>query len=436
MKKIFIIGLFWVIALSAVRAEDIRKVTVLHTNDLHGRVSYGGGCPGFAKIAAFFKKIKSERKHVLTLDAGDCISGTPVSSIFKGTPIFGIMSLMKYDAAAIGNHEFDHGWKHIAKFKKALNAPLLCANAFSPDKKLLGDAPHKIFERNGLKIGVIGVVSEYTPYLATKKGNGGVIFHKASEILKAQVKKLRSKCHIIIALTHVGIDYDRELATNLKGIDLIVGGHTHTHLETPEKINDTWIVQAHLFGKQVGIVEIDYDFESKKIKTLTGKTVSGKALPKGDQAIKKLVEKWEKKVSAKVDIPLFKARKSLDIDETREMFEKVMQEYTTSDFGFYNKKGIRGVIFKGPVSIRRIWEIEPFGNTIFKVKIKGVNIDGVLLERLSESKIKIDPKKTYTIATNSYMVEHYKHYIGKKLESQNDTGTLVRDAVIAHLQKR
>jgi 2',3'-cyclic-nucleotide 2'-phosphodiesterase (5'-nucleotidase family) len=115
-------------------AGQVDTLVVLHTNDFHGYISEDGDrAAGAARIAAFFKQVRSERRLVISLDAGDCVSGTPVSVLFKGKPIYEVLEQVGYDAIVLGNHEFDYGWKAILAYRDLVSFPLLSANALSPD---------------------------------------------------------------------------------------------------------------------------------------------------------------------------------------------------------------------------------------------------------------------------------------------------------------
>ena len=135
-------------------ASEIDTLVVLHTNDFHGYISPDGDrTAGLARIAAYFNHERARGANVLAIDGGDCVSGTPVSILFKGRPIFEAMSVAGYDAAVLGNHEFDYGWREILAYRDLANFPLLSVNARSADGKLIADAPSVMLERSGLRIG-------------------------------------------------------------------------------------------------------------------------------------------------------------------------------------------------------------------------------------------------------------------------------------------
>ena len=135
-----VLALLCLRAVPAVSAID--TLVVLHTNDFHGYISPDGDrAAGLARIATYFNRERARRSKVLTLDAGDCVSGTPVSTLFQGRPIFTVMTAVGYDAVALGNHEFDYGWREILAYRDIADFPLLSANARGPAGELIADAP-------------------------------------------------------------------------------------------------------------------------------------------------------------------------------------------------------------------------------------------------------------------------------------------------------
>ena len=235
MKRLLIIFFFFSLSIPVLRSEIV-PLTIMSTNDLHGYLlPHEENRGGAARIAAYYKKVQSEENNVLILDAGDMISGTAISSMFKGDPIFHVANHWGIDAGCIGNHEFDYGWQRIERYRNIANFPFLCANAYVMTEKgtheLIGDAEYIIIEKGSLKIGVIGIVSENTPQMTTKFATDGVHFTKEIETLDRLVPIVSAQCDMLIALTHIGCPNDRGIDRNVEGIDLIIGGHTHTRID-------------------------------------------------------------------------------------------------------------------------------------------------------------------------------------------------------------
>ena len=268
--------------LSAYAKDDLIKLTILHTNDVHSRIeafpmdgSRNEGLGGAARRATLIKKIRSEVEHSLLLDAGDIFQGTPYFNFFMGELEFKLMSAMKYDAATIGNHDFDAGIDGLAKQMPLANFPLLNANYDFSDTVLNGKIkPYKIFQKGDLKIGVFGVGIELEGLVATEMYKNTRYLDplkKANHY--AKVLKQEEKCDLVICLSHLGYKYrgdkisDVALAAQSKNIDVIIGGHTHTFMKSAETYRN--LDQKEVIVNQVGwagmmLGRLDFYFERNR----------------------------------------------------------------------------------------------------------------------------------------------------------------------------
>ena len=273
-------------SLAALANGDARQLTILHTNDVHSRIepfpmdgSRNQGLGGVARRSALIRKIRSEEKNVLLLDAGDIFQGTPYFNLYGGELEIKLMSDMGYDAATMGNHDFDNGVNGFYKQLPHANFPILTGNYDFSDTVLhQSTQPFKIFNKSGLKIGVFGLGVQLEGLVGAKNyGNTRYLdpVKKAAEI--AGTLKNEYKCDLIICLSHLGYKYsdntvsDQTLAVNNDYIDLIIGGHTHTFMPRPQDVknragNITTINQVGYAGINLG--RIDYYFESYKGKQL------------------------------------------------------------------------------------------------------------------------------------------------------------------------
>ncbi|MES2387598.1 MAG: metallophosphoesterase [Bacteroidota bacterium] len=277
----------------AMGAKETR-LTVLHTNDMHSRIdpfpAEGGkfaGLGGMARRAAMISKIRQEHGNVLLLDAGDVFQGTPYFNYYGGEPEFKLMSRMGYDAATLGNHDFDNGLEGLKRMLPHAKFPFINANYDFSGTILSGQfAPYKIFDKGGIKVGVYGLGIELKGLVADKNFGNTKYLDPVTKA-KETAALLRSKgCHLVICLSHLGLFYDtdrisdRRLAPQATGTDLIIGGHTHTLLEKPE--NYTTTDGSPIMVNQVGwagicLGRIDYVFSSGK----NLKQVSAAAMPVG-----------------------------------------------------------------------------------------------------------------------------------------------------------
>ena len=257
--------------------KKAQKITILHTNDTHSNIdpfpdnhSKFPGMGGVAKRHALIQQIRQEEEHVLLLDSGDIFQGTPYFNLFNGVLEMKLMTEMGYDAATMGNHDFDIGLAGFKNAKQYANFPFLCANYDFSETILNGETQrYTLFSKGGLKIGVFGIGVELMGLVPSDK------FAKTKyldPIITANdlAKELKNKgCDLIICLSHLGYDYadtskvsDRKLAKLSAHIDLILGGHSHTFLEKPtielnQKGQPVVINQVGYAGLYVGRIDID-----------------------------------------------------------------------------------------------------------------------------------------------------------------------------------
>jgi len=245
------------------------NITILHTNDIHGRLeNVIKGDNGIARIATLVEEIREqaalEGRFVLLLDAGDATHGTLLANYFEGEPVIDVMNAMGYDAMEIGNHDFNYGQAGLAERAAQADFPLLCANVVETATGMVPSylKPYVIKEVGGRRIAIFGLITPETPWVTHPKNVVGLTFLDPIETAKQLVPKLRPKADVIIALTHIGYPMDRDLAENVEGISVIVGGHSHTKIVTPENIGDTIIVQAWEYGKVLGRLDLTLSVQS------------------------------------------------------------------------------------------------------------------------------------------------------------------------------
>ena len=244
--------------------EDVKRITILHTNDMHSRIepfSSGSfkGIGGMAQRSSIINEIRKKEKNVLLFDAGDIFQGTPYFNFYGGELEFKLMSQMKYDAATLGNHDFDNGLDGLKKQLKHASFPFVCAN-YDFSRTILKNSfkPYKIFLKDGIKIGVFGIGVELNGlvpkelYKQTKYLDPLIEANKISDKLKNKIG-----CDLIVCLSHLGLMYNSNKVSDLliaqksKHIDLIIGGHTHSFLEKP-------ILETNLDGKKVIINQVGW----------------------------------------------------------------------------------------------------------------------------------------------------------------------------------
>lgn len=260
------------------------KITILHTNDVHSHIDpfpdndpKYPGLGGVVRRAALIKKIRSEEKNVLLLDIGDVFQGTPYFNMYGGELELKLMSMMQYDASTIGNHDFDNGLEGLVKQLPHANFPFITCNYDFADTPMAGKTiPHKIFMKDDIKIGVFGLGIELEGLVDKKMyGNTKYIDPLAKAAEAAHYLKNEEKCDLVICLSHLGYKYENKkvsdivLAKQSKNIDIILGAHTHTFLDTPVSVKNSdgkEILVAQVGWAGIRLGRVDYIFEKKSKK--------------------------------------------------------------------------------------------------------------------------------------------------------------------------
>ena len=254
------------LSLSSFSTIKEKKITILHTNDVHSHIDpfpenhpRNPSMGGVARRANIIEQIRKEEDNVLLLDAGDIFQGTPYFNYYGGELEFKLMSMMKYDLATLGNHDFDNGIDGFFAQLPHANFEFVSANYDFKNTELNGIVkPYKTFIKNGIKIGVFGLGIELEG-LVDKKLYKETKYYNPIEVATDITKTLKEteKCDLIICLSHLGFDYknekdkpsDLKLAAATQDIDLIIGGHTHTFLDKP-------VIKTNKVGKQVVINQV------------------------------------------------------------------------------------------------------------------------------------------------------------------------------------
>ncbi|MCO6463175.1 MAG: metallophosphatase [Saprospiraceae bacterium] len=240
---------------AAASDPDISRLTILHTNDVHSRIepfpmdgSRNQGLGGVAKRATLIKRVREEQKNVLLLDAGDFFQGTPYFNFFGGEVEIKMMSELGYDAATIGNHDFDGGIDGLQRQLKHANFPLIISNYDFSDTIMHDQTkPYKIFKKAGKRIGVFGLGIELNGLVPKALYKETVYLDPIDTAQKwATFLRHEKNCDYVICLSHLGYKYKNEpekisdvvLAKNTSEIDLIIGGHTHTFMRQPDRLQN------------------------------------------------------------------------------------------------------------------------------------------------------------------------------------------------------
>lgn len=368
-------------------AMDLR---IIHINDFHGwtepptKGRDGEKLGGAARLAHKVNTLRRE-KPSLFLAAGDMIQGSSWTNFFKGRSTIELLNLMQLDAMVVGNHEFDFGVPELQARIKEAKFPVLGANVMGfPDLK-----PFVIKDVQGLKVAIIGLVTPATAHLSAVRDFCEVIFLSPQETMKKFLPQLRKHADVIIVLSHLGFPEDLKLAAGIEGIDVIVGGHSHTRVEKPLIVGRTIIVQAWEHGKAVGI--LDLQVSDGRVALSGGNLEKNSASGPGDESVQELVKKYQTQVDEVLGQKIGETSVFLDGQNVRRYetnlgnwLADLIRQTAGADLAIINGGGIRRSLPVGPIRLRDIHEIIPFENYIIALEMSGRDIIRALEHGLSD----------------------------------------------------
>ncbi len=425
------------------------KITILHTNDIHGHtdpfVEHGVQRGGIAKIAEKIEEEKAKNPdNTLVLDAGDISTGGVVSDFFNRLPIVDSMNAVGYDAMTIGNHEFDMGRNRLKTLIDNAKFPVLAANLEDTSKNPLNIKPYVIKNVGGVKVGIIGLTTLESESMLPKKDKSVLHFFPVKVTAQKYIEDLKKKgVDLIAILSHLGVEEDVKLAKEVKGIDVIIGGHSHTELPKYKKVGSTIITQTGSFGKNLGELNLT-------VKRGNGKAKIEKAeyhlipitdkIP-NDPEVSSIVSQYTKRLDnflnrklgeAKADLTQRDYHKYVEESTLANFVTDAIRRHTRADIVLISPSSLRCNISKGPVTIRDIYNLFPWEDKITVLKMtgkqvkeamedlmggaaKGVAVSGLKIE-IDTSKPKghkllkaltldgkpIDDNKIYTVATRTW----------------------------------
>lgn len=410
---------------SAQKEKKVYHITLLHTNDHHGRFwKNSKGEYGMAARKTLIDRIRAEVESrggfVLLLDAGDINTGIPESKLLNAEPDILGMNLLGYDAMAVGNHEFDNPVSTLRVQQAWMKFPLLSANIYDKtSKKRLFD-PFTTINFKGLKIIILGLITEDTVKQGNPENIGNLTFVNAIDTCTKIVPQLKEKSDILIALTHLGYYPNAvhgsnapgsvSLARAVDGIDVIVDGHTHTMLEQPDVQNNTIIVQAGEYGKYLGRLDLEYSEGklTKKAYRLIPVNLK-KKIKKENKIIRVFIEeeipedpetleflsKYQEAGGKELNTVIGSSNGKFigDRDIIRN-FEtnlgnlvcRAAISKTFADLSVINSGGIRAGLPSGSITYKDVLKVSPFGNTICTVMLTGKELTAYLEDVISMEK--------------------------------------------------
>jgi 5'-nucleotidase / UDP-sugar diphosphatase len=394
-------------------------LTILHTNDIHGRhrpfqVTTGsatsqsgdpgqelhtfdraGEVGGFAALATAIRRIRQERgeDRVLLVDGGDTFSDDLLGNLTEGDANIRFMNRLGYQFMALGNHDFDYGVERTRQLQEIANFPLRGANVIdeATGEPFLGD-PTIVLHAGDLKVGMIALGYHNTHQTSSPKNVKGLQFKDGIEAVKRYLPELRQRSDVIVILSHQGTAMDRVLARTVKGIDVIIGGHSHDEINA-EKMNDTWIVQAvsdaAILGETQIVIENGIARVENHLHTLWTDTFPP------DPEVAALVEQVREPhrdrleaVICQVEEPIARNYKSESPFER--LTGEIMMDYTGAELAFLPGIGYGVTLLPGPLTREMLYTLLPHPAKVVTVDLTGEQILEVL-EQSAANQLPDDP---------------------------------------------
>lgn len=426
-------------AASAWEKDKTYAITILHTNDHHGHFwqndhgEYGLGAQK-TLVDGIRQEVAAQGGSLLLLSGGDINTGVPESDLQDAEPDFRGMNLVGYDAMAIGNHEFDNPLSVLRQQEKWATFPLLSANIYQKSTGQRLFKPYALFDKQGIKIAVIGLTTDDTAKMGNPEYFTDIEFRVPAPEAKRVVEQLRKdeKPDVIIAATHMGHYDNGEHGSNAPGdvemarslpagyLDMIVGGHSQDpvcmagdNLKqvdyvpgtpcSPDRQNGTWIVQAHEWGKYVG--RADFEFRNGELKLVHYQLIPVNLKKKVEKAdgtservyytqqiaedptMMKLLTPFQEKGKEQLSVKIGSVNGKLEGDRSKVRFvqtnlARVMlaaqRERADADFAVMSGGGVRDSIESGDITYKNVLKVQPFGNTLVHVDMKGSEIEQYL----------------------------------------------------------
>ena len=368
--------------------KHLKKLTLLHSNDLHGDFLVEKVddklVGGVSMLSGYVNKVRREEENVIYAIAGDMFQGSLIDSEFKGVSTIEIMNLLAPDVVTIGNHEVDYGLAHLLFLEKCANFPIINANLYMKHNGRRLFRSHRILEIDGMKVLFIGILTEEVlqkTKLEKLIGTLVDIREAAEEVGRICDAYQKEDIDFTVLLTHVGIEADQQLAAILDprwGVDLIIGGHSHTLLEKPIEVNGIPIVQAASGTDQIGRFDIMVDTDRNSIDSYTWQLIpiTPDRCPE-DEALKEIIEKYHNITETKYNriLTRFPERYTHPVRNRETQVGKIFADAFKDALGLdimLHASGSLRSHFLGPImTLKDLQEMEPFDEEVYRYVVSG-----------------------------------------------------------------
>lgn len=467
---------------AAVMQAQVTTLTILHTNDMHAAFApheayWVKATPrplvgGFAELKYIADSIRATKRATLMLDAGDVMTGNPITERTyagaRGGALFAMMDSIGYDAWCPGNHDFDVSQDNLRTLVRIARFPTVCANLVdSAGRYPVGNVPYVILERGGIRLGIIGLISQELYDLVNQTNLSGIRVLPPAETAQKFIDELKPATDIVIALTHEGVDEDSQLAAEVHGLAIIVGGHSHTRLRHPKVVNGVLIVQTGSNAENLGVLDI----------TVEGGRVTsydGNLLPLWQQGTRPrsrvavLADSMQREIDREYDAVIGTLGGNWTRSETQSaigtFLADAQREAAGADVGFMNNGGIRRDVAAGPLTKKTLFEVLPFRNVLATFQLTGKQLRDVMVYNVGKKpgiqiagmsgrwrKLEgggveftsitvggrpLDEGRSYACAASDFFVGEGKKYLGEEIHGAIFLQSTVFEAVEKIIRSR
>ena len=350
------------------------EIVILSVNDMHASIDQ------FPKFASMVDSLRAIYPDLLLFSAGDNRTGNPVNDQYDpfNYPMIELMNRLGFDLCTVGNHEWDANIGALHDDVERAKFPFLCANVTIPNDVDLDFEPFEIFESQGVKMAVIGLIEvRHDDIPGTHPDNVAKVSFKRPNIVLPQYKYLRDENDVVILLSHCGFEDDMELAQANPWLDAIIGGHSHTLIDHPSQTNGVLITQSGSHLKYATLVKLKV--KDHKVVNKEAVVLNVNGVRKEKPEIKQLVNEFNKAPQLNRALAVAKT-KFENPEEVGCMMTDAIREISGADFAFQNTGGVRiNYLNKGPITVKDVYSIDPFNNDVVVYKMTGAQVKKFIL---------------------------------------------------------
>lgn len=454
----------------------LRHLVILHTNDTHDHLlpydaKDAKDVGGVARRATLIARLRAQAP-TLVLDAGDNFQGTPLFTFFKGAADFEALAPLHYDAFTVGNHDLDLGIANLRTQVARNHIPIICSDLADPHGHLFFPS-YRIFDVDHLKVGVFGILGVDAWQAVAKSSQSGVQLLDPVKVARRLVPQLRRQCDLVVMLSHSGLTEDEAFAKEVPGIDVIVGGHSHTEVDHPIPVQtsagQTLVLQAYAWGRYLG--KLDLWVGHHRVVSYAGELLPIDSGIPADPRVAAIVDRYASRVASQMAQVVGANPALIDREAPAGWADSplgdwaadLVRRHTGADVGIMNEGGLRADLLPGPVTVGEIFDIFPFQNALVTEQMSGAVLANVVRESIADTRhrgsenlqfsgltfavkdgqaialrvdgVPLDPTRVYRVGTIDYLAAgNDRHATFLQATDAHPLGVVLRDAVLAELR--